>query len=268
MLDKIYLCPDERDFLAHHGLESFDKLWNREDALCDLPNSGRSRTGWSGVSRIEANGRVFFLKKQENFFTYSAKFPFRRLLAEREFDNIRLFDSLNIPSTKVVIFGVRKQEDKHQALIMTEALEDYIPLREVEKKWQNGHQADYSKRYSLITSLASLVRQTHDQGLMHNSLYPKHIFISRSLYEKGELLADKANIRYIDLEKARRASFGSTRQLRDLESLHRKSPYWSEEDRRLFILSYLGKSEFDAEARKLVRRVLSIHRKKTPYIPR
>ena len=257
-MKEYYSSPDDRDLLASERLGSFEELWNRRAPWFETPNTGRSAHGWSGVSRIQIGGRDFFLKKQENFFTYSARFPFRRLLAQREFDNIRLFDSLNIPSLDVIYFGARKRGGRHQAIILTEALEGYIPLSEVEERWREERREDDAGRRTLIASVASLVRQAHERGLLHNSLYPKHIFVHEALCNKGELSPNKPNCRFIDLEKARKVSVGGKRQLRDIESLHRRSSYWSESDRLFFVLSYLGKKDCDAEARDFIRRVQSV----------
>ncbi|NQZ59309.1 MAG: hypothetical protein HRT88_17790, partial [Lentisphaeraceae bacterium] len=38
-------------------------------------NYGRSKTGWSGVCRIKLDGRVMYLKKQEDFYSYSLRHP-------------------------------------------------------------------------------------------------------------------------------------------------------------------------------------------------
>lgn len=257
-MNKIYVCPDEKDFLTQEGLGSFEELWDRRDPWHDKVNRGRSRNGWSGVCRIEIGGRTFFLKKQENFFSYSAGFPFRRLLAEREFDNIQLFNSLRIPSVKAVYFGMLKRGNKHQALIMTEALEGYVPLHEVENKWRDEQQENHAKQRSLITSIASLIRQAHDHGVAHNSFRPKHIFVSKDYCSEADPSSEKLDCRFIDLEQAGKVPVGSKKQLRDLATLHRKSsPYWSEEVRLLFILSYLGKEEFDAEAEDFIAKVLA-----------
>jgi len=258
-LNKTYVCPNEKDFLTQEGLGSFEELWDRRDPWHDKINRGRSRNGWSGVCRIEIAGRTFFLKKQENFFSYSAGFPFRRLLAEREFDNIHLFNLLRIPSVKAVYFGMQKKGKKHQALIMTEALEGYVPLNKVEKKWQDEQQENHAKQRSLITSIASLIRQAHDHGVAHGSFRPKHIFVSKDYCSETYPSSKRLDCRFIDLEQAGKVPIGGKRQLRDLATLHRKSsPYWSEKYRLLFILSYLGKKEFDAEARDFVAKVLSI----------
>ena len=74
----------------------FAGLWNRADPWVEKPNFKRStsKESWSGVTRIQFKEHNFFLKKQQDYFAYSIKPPFKRMLFQREFENIKLFKSL------------------------------------------------------------------------------------------------------------------------------------------------------------------------------
>jgi Lipopolysaccharide kinase (Kdo/WaaP) family len=254
-----FIRPGDADFLLREGLGTFATIWDREDPWFTKPNRGRSAGGWSGVCLIERGGRRFFLKKQENYFCYFPRFPFRELVAEREFRNIQTLDSLEVPSLKVIYFGVRKVGRRRQALLMTESLEDYIPLNEVTKSWQSEHAESHARRRALIASVASMIRQLHDGGLIHNALYAKHIFVHRDLADRGELPRNSPPCRLIDLENCRKISLVGRNAMRDLDSLHRRSRYWSKADRLFFVLTYLKKKRCDAEARLFIQRFLATY---------
>jgi hypothetical protein len=256
---KEFIDPDWQELLEKHGLASFEELWNRQDPWFEEPNSGRSKDGWSGVCRFEISGRVLFLKKQENFFTYSLKSPMGESVVVKEYSNLALFNDLSIPCMKVVYFGVRKNDAKVQGLIVTEALEDYISVHEAIEKWQ-VEEISVHKRRKIIYAVADLVRDAHEKGVMHNSLYPKHIFIDAKL-AVGEPAQQKPLCRFIDLEKAKKAKPGSKKQLRDLETLNRRCKFWSRTERLAFLLHYLGLEKSNLVLRRFLRKLKSVSKK-------
>jgi hypothetical protein len=257
-----YTRPSDREFLQRHNLATFDDIWNRRDPWFTKPNRGRSASGWSGVCLIECAGRRLFLKKQQNYFRYLPRFPFRQLLAEREIESIRLFDEHKLPSLSVVYFGVRKLGRLHQAILITEPLDDYIPLSDVPSAWQGDRQANHTKRRAVIAYVAGAIRHMHSCGLIHNSLYSKHIFIHKSLLDTGEPPRDAPPCRFIDLEAARPISILGRGAVRDLETLHRRDRHWSKADRLFFLLTYLGKTTCDAETRIAIQKFLSAHNRR------
>ncbi|MCM8542847.1 MAG: lipopolysaccharide kinase InaA family protein [Lentisphaeraceae bacterium] len=254
-----YLNPLWGSFLAEHQYSTFDSLWDRNDEWFETPNKGRSKHGWSGVCRIEVGNRVFFLKKQENFYTYSIKKPLGISVAEKEFKNLKLFKKLNVPSMEVVYFGVRKFNGKLQAMIMTVELKDYFSLSDA-TAYLETQKPCLTHRRNVISRIATFLRDAHEKNVMHYSLYPKHIFISESfLKEKDESLEPLC--RFIDMEKALQVKWGQKKQLRDLETLNRHSSYWSKTDRIYFLKCYLGTNKVDSELRKIVNRIKSITKK-------
>lgn len=254
-----YLNPLWGSFLGEHKYSSFDALWDRKDEWFETPNKGRSKDGWSGVCRIEIGNRAFFLKKQENFYTYSIRKPLGISVAEKEFKNLKLFKRLNIPAMEVVYFGVRKNEGKLQAMVMTSELKDDFSLEEATEYWES-QKPDFEHRRNVIAKIAGLLKNTHEKNVMHYSLYPKHIFVNKKFFqEKDE--SQKPLCRFIDLEKALQVKFGRKKQLRDLETLNRHSNYWSISDRIYFLKCYLGRNKVDSEVRKIVRKIQSITKK-------
>jgi len=268
MIKREFVDPEFIELVDANNEELlFENLWSREDPWFEEPNIGRrdSKKAWSGVSRIIFKGNTFFLKKQENYFSYSVQPPLRQLLVEKEYSNIQLFKSYNIPCLDFVYFGVRKMPGgilgKTQGILITKALDNYLPLDKVQANFWEAQGAEYQTiRKAIITSLAALVAQTHKSGLMHRCLYPKHIYIDKDFCETGEQKTFDPVCRFIDLESARKMPYKSTKQLRDLETLNRRSPSTSLGDKLYFLLKYLNKNRLDKDVRQLIERIKKISR--------
>ena len=254
-----YIDPDLKEFLENNNSADFEGLWSRNDPWFEEPNVGRSRSGWSGVCRIELEGRGFFLKKQENFLTYSIKKPLGVTVAEKEFGNLEFCRENKIPAMRVAYFGVRKIAEKVQAVIMTEELKGYYDLSTAMNYFQENN-PDLTQKRKVIRQIALMLRDAHKKNFVHYSLYPKHIFVSEKFIEEANDDA-KPLCRFIDLEKAVRIPWGKKKQLRDLETLNRRSDYWSKSDRLYFLLAYLMRKNVDKEVRKILKKIDSISKK-------
>jgi Lipopolysaccharide kinase (Kdo/WaaP) family len=272
MMQKEYIDPEFKDFLnSTNERACFENLWNRNDPWFEEPNIGRrdSKKAWSGVSRIQIGDQFYFLKKQENYFTYSVKPPLRQLIVQKEYTNIKLFESFKIPCLDIVYFGINKDSGslfgKSQGILITKALDNYVSLNEAQDKyWATPESETDSEQLSIkkavIEQIASLVSKTHRSGLMHRCLYPKHIYIDKDFCKTGRKKTNEPVCRFIDLESARKVPYRSRRQLRDLETLNRRSPGTSSNDKLYFFLKYLNKTSLDNDARKLIKRIQSISR--------
>jgi hypothetical protein len=256
---KEYVDSAWRQFFQEHGLADFTSIWGRDDEWFEEPNYGRSKNGWSGVSCISIGGKSFFVKKQSNFYSYSWNRPFGVTLAQKEFENIKLFNDLEIPCMKVVYFGARKEKGDLQALIITEALTEYRSFYDFVEHLKDN-ELSFSIKNAALTEVAKLFRTAHLNGVMHNSLYPKHAFISK-YYFTDQQPPQEPTCRFIDMESARRSKWGSTRQLRDLETFNRRCSYFSKTRRLYFLLKYLGKEVVDQEVRAFIVRLLKKSKK-------
>ena len=251
-----YFSPKWQTYLEEKGFSTFKSFWERDDDWFEPPNKGRSKNGWSGVCKIDIDGNTFFLKKQENFYAYSIKHPFGISVAEREFKNLKMFNDLNVPSMHVFYFGVRKEAGKLQGIIITEDLNKYMSLQEVREMW-NKNKPSLSHKRKLLEECALFLRNAHKKGVMHCSLYPKHIFVDKSFATENKI-ENEPVCRFIDMEKAIKASWGSKKQLRDLDTLSRRSLSWTKQDRLYFLLCYLQKEKVDTEVRALLQRIQTI----------
>lgn len=241
-----FIAVNAREVLRRHRLDSFEALWNLK--LSDAPMTARG-AGWSSVHRLEledANGRrqAFYLKRQENLLARSLAHPFGELTFHREFRSIQAYAHEGIPALEVALFAQSREAGQHQAILLTRALDAYESL----DSWFKRRRLLQSKeREDLIKASAALIRALHAAGKVHNSLYPKHIFL--------KLDGDGAGARLIDLERTRSAYWGERDRVRELTSLLLRSECTSRTQRLRFLLAYLGLPRMDGEARRLVRRI-------------
>lgn len=248
-----YLADNWREVLANNGLSDFDAWWKRKADWFEEPNVRRG--GWSGVSRLElempdGSHRAVFLKRQENHVTRTALHPLRGILTfVREMDNILALQAAGVPALKPVYFSERNVDGKQRAILVTEALDGFVPLDKIERA-----NLSLKARAQLVKTVANVVSRLHRHKLVHNCLYPKHLFVRHS--DSG------FEVHLIDLEKARRKWRRGSAVFRDLDTLNRHSQGWTRSDRRRFLKSYLG--EVDAtQWRSLWRRLAARAQEKT-----
>lgn len=247
MTQEYYAVGGAEALLAHHGLDSFSALWALKLDAVDAPNTNRG--GWSSVYRLElpdVHGvlRGYYLKRQQDHLTRSLRHPLGEPTFAKEFRAIKRYESLGIPALKAVYFGQRIYKGSRQALLLTEALDDYEPLSLLLEKWRSLNRQD---RCNLITAAAGLVRTLHRSGNVHKCLYPKHIFLG--------LNAERGAARLIDLEKTRRAWLARKDYVSDLATLSRKSKEPSRTDRLRFLLEYMQQPRLDVRARVLIKHI-------------
>jgi hypothetical protein len=242
------------------GLDGFEALWALDAPWFEPPN--RRRGGWSGVIRFELplpeGGSVgMFLKRQENHLVRTPSRPLGEPSCAVEMRNLQILQRVGVPSLEPVYFGQRKVAGKRRALLMTRELRGFRPLDEWTAEWQaEGWARSTGVRRRVIAECATMLSQLHQAGLVHNTLYPKHIFVR--LDEHGQI-----DLRLIDLEKMRRKRRLARRTLRDLDSLNRRSRHCSRTDRLRFLKAYLGVERLDASGRATWRRLAQAYERKT-----
>ena len=229
-----YIADDWCETLQANNLNGFDDWWALEVDWFEPPN--RRRGGWSGVSRVVLRDRLgiercVFLKRQENHVLRTPRHPLRGILTfVREMDNILALQAAGVPSLKPVYFAERYAGGKQRAILVTEALDGFVPLDRMERA-----ELSPGARRQLIQKVADAARRLHRHKFVHNCFYPKHLFARRC--DEG------FEVRLIDLEKARRKWHRGRAEFRDLDTLNRHSPGWTTADRRRFLKSYLGEAD-------------------------
>lgn len=254
MTHSIFIAKNAHDTLRRHQLDSFEALWKVEAELVDEPN--RARGGYSSVSRLtlkDANGnpQVFYLKRQSNYLIRNMRHPLGEPTVAREFYNIKRYAELGIPALEASFHAKRRVEGEWQAILLTRNLDGYLPLNHWFASW---HKLGYCQKRDLLVAAGKLVALLHTRSIVHNCLYPKHIFLRPT--------EDGIDARLIDLEKSRAHIFSPWGHMRDLEALHRRSQPPSRSQRLHFLLAYLGTSKVDAQVRYIVARVLRRYARK------
>ena len=244
-----FVAVNAHDVLSRHGLDSFEALWTLDLAAVDAPNTGRG--GWSSVHRLQledVNGELqsFYLKRQDNHCTRTLHAPLGRPPFVRRLRGVKQDARLVLPALEAAVVERRGRQGHKQAVLLTRALDEYAPLDEWFVRWQG---LSALQKRTLLQAAGALVRALHNAGVIHNCLYPKHIFL--------KLHGDGAGARLIDLEKTRGAWFGQRDFVRDLETLNRRSTTPSRTQRMRFMLAYFGLRRLDADSKALVRRLLA-----------
>jgi len=233
----VYIAPDKAQLLAAHRLDNFDAVWDYQGEWFEPPNQRRG--GWSGVNRValpeaDAVDYAVFLKRQQNHQRRTGRHPIAGVPTFlREFSMLLYLQTQAVPAPKPVFFAKRKVNNDQQAILMTEALTNYLPLDQVmEQMFANGMPSQKTQR-ALIDTVAIMVRKLHVAGVQHRALYPKHIFVRLNANQP-------ADVAVIDLEKSRITFWGFYRTYIDLAALNRHAVFWSRTKRLYFFKQYLG----------------------------
>ncbi|MEM8844434.1 MAG: lipopolysaccharide kinase InaA family protein [Pseudomonadota bacterium] len=210
MLFEQFYIKNLRQLFDNEGFNNFESLWSYSGKWVEPINERRG--GWSGVCRLEIPDTSvphFFLKRQENHNTKSFRHPFKGIPTyRREVNNILRFKKYNIATLDLAYYGERKHQNKHQAILISRALEDFEPLEEWIAK------ANESQLNEMLKKLAHTIRHMHSHGLMHMYLNSSSIFVRKT--KKSLLERSIIDIRIIDLESVRIQPISMKRRFKDL----------------------------------------------------
>ncbi len=252
--------PEWEPVLVAGEMITFDSIWNQAERAVIFRNTGRG--GWSTVSRCQLgstndDSTEVFIKRQSNYTYRSAFTPWRRnAVIVRELRNIARFRRINVPTLQPIYFCERREAGSNRAILITLQLEGFISLQDLELDWRNHGRPLVHKRSSIILALAENIRRLHDHRLMHNCLYPKHIFIRSNIdCSVGVNNRQSVDVCFIDLEKCKYRPLSRMAMFRDLESLVRRSAGWTRTDRIRFLLAYLGSDRMDSSAKNIWRKL-------------
>jgi tRNA A-37 threonylcarbamoyl transferase component Bud32 len=230
--------PEHLALLNQHQLASFGQLWDFKGEWFEPPN--RERGGWSGVNYVELTAESgekcgVYLKRQENFMRRSLRHPIAgEPTFVREFTILQHLAEHQVNAPKVVFFAAQAK----QAILMTEALVGYVDL----DVWlaQNPN-ANIARKKNLIRNIANTVKNLHEAGVQHRSLYPKHLFIKEKI-EKENFIKENVGfeVAIIDFEKSRITPLIARLKLSDLITLSRRLPQISRTQKLTFFKQYLG----------------------------
>jgi hypothetical protein len=228
---KDFIADDDRPLLQKQGLDNFEALWALRLAAVDDPNVDRG--GWSQVSRLELEGRAYYLKRQRNHLTRSFRHPLGEPTLAREFRNIRRYRERGIPALTAAFFAQRRMQAEESdglcAILLTRALDGWRDLDAWFSKWRDF---PAERRQQLLTACGNLARTLHEAGQMHGCFYPRHVF-ARETAEGFEACL-------IDLEKTRPLWLGRRDRIKDLEQFVRHASGLDADDVTLLLAAYLN----------------------------
>lgn len=244
-----FIADAYQALLERHGLSDFEQLWELELDAVDEPSAGHG--GWSGVYRLELEGKGFYLKRQSDYLTRSLRRPLGEPTFAREFRNISRYQKLQIPALQAVFFGERRINGEHRAILMTRTLDGWIDLDALLADWSA---LEPGRRAAILKACGTLASVLHSAGQVHGCFYPRHIFLRAR--------ADGYQVQLIGLEKTRPLLLGWRDRVKDLAPLLRRVPVWSEAEVRLFLSAYLDQAPDSSLVDAWLQRVSSRGRQK------
>ncbi len=243
-LKEIFHSENERELLAHNGLDSFESLWDLEGHFIEEPNYRRG--GRSGIVLHEIrlqNGQPLkiIIKRQENHAFRSLLHPLRGTPTFfREYKNICRLEKHNIPTLQPLFYGERKINGKMQAILVVRFLKGYRNLDDLLTEAGKNENFDLK---SIIDPVAGMTAKIHFFRFQHGCLYGKHIFVKTEI-------DGSADVRLIDLEKMHSGLSRFSVAVHDLGALFRHAP-WPGDSWRFFLQSYLSKAGMESMEKRL-----------------
>lgn len=165
--------------------------WNTQGSWVEPVNFRRG--GESGVQRLELDAGAYYVKRQRNHLYRSLRHPLGRPTLHREWKNLQVCKKLGVDTPAVVCFDMRRSSQGWEALLVTEALADYVSLQAGLESGRWGAQ-DLGR---LLGKIVEAIVPLHLERRKHGHLYPKEIFI-----RAGESCREA--VAFVDLEVSRR----------------------------------------------------------------
>ena len=253
-LEQLWTSPDWKALLNETGLLNIESVSQREFDWFEEPN--RRRGGWSGVSRIELNpgasgeeARAVFLKIQQNHFYVAPNTCFlKRLTFEREFAAMQAIRPYCNAIPQIAMFAKWQENGNQGSILVTEALDGWIPLR----PWLLGEldqpAPDKETRHRAFDAIAKTARSINQAGWIHMCFSAKHIFVK-------EQSDSTFSVRVVDLEKTRRRIGLARRTIKDCSHFMRHTLAITDENKTHFLKSYFQTEHFTPAQKALIRKM-------------
>jgi len=187
---------------------SFDHWWQRRGDWVEAANQRRG--GTSGVMRLPslaAGVAPLYCKRQTGHVYRSLRHPLGRPTIWREMLVYRAYAQLGIRTPRLIYGGIRKSQGQWQALLVTEALQDFVSLED----WYRAA-PPLEHTHAVLKAVAAMLARLHRGGWRHGCCYPKHVFVR--VHDDGT-----AQAALLDLEKSRRCL--PRRAAQDIDQLAR-----------------------------------------------
>jgi Lipopolysaccharide kinase (Kdo/WaaP) family. len=215
--------------LAQAGLGSFDDFWqfggHREqegqphDHLC----------GAARAVRIGDQTLSLSVKRQENHCFRSLLHPLRgQPTFWREWRLIHRLRAGGVPTFDPVYYGERKEDGRHQAVLVTLALDEF---RDLNRGFAERGDLSETQRANALQLVALVLLRFHRNRLRHNNLIGDHVVLRFG--SDGRVGA-----RLLGLEQVTRARHPLDAAARDLAHFIRHTPTLCAEDHQALVRAY------------------------------
>lgn len=209
--------------------------WARTGEWVEEPNQRRG--GASGVQLLvpsTAQQPWLYSKRQVGHRFFSLRYPCGRPTVLREKNAMQALERLGLKVPTRVFYGAEKQGKDWYALLVTEALKDFISLEE----WYSQlalQPVDSAVVSEVLQAVANALTTMHKAGWQHSCCYAKHIFIKTKSAQAPE-------VAFLDLEKARRRWPAQGAALHDIKQLGRHRGAMPDSDWQLFLQFYCNQN--------------------------
>lgn len=256
---RIIITTGWENFLRRHHLDNLAAVFaSNEGEIVTYSRTTEVRR----LTFTDGDGtRVLFLKKYsfENF-RQAWKGAFRgvflgRSKARREYENLRLLQTLGIGAATAIAFGEQRRHGWLQrCFLLTEAIAEPLPLDLFIRDFlQSGTATEQGeRRRNLIENLAAFTQRMHRQAFAHHDLFWRNIIQNQNRPDCFYL---------IDAPKGRCWSrfFANRSRAKDLATLDAAAEAFFRRSERLrFFLKYTGRTKLSSADKNLVRRILQI----------
>lgn len=249
------------------GYPNFDSWWCAEGALVEEGNfrGCDDNSSWSHVSRVTLpTGETIYLKRQQNHYPNNTLLKlFRTLTFQLEWKNYQALQEARIPTLNIIHFANRKHNGNRQCIIVSEELKGMTPIGDL-IDWYNKNQwPPRSQRLAMLTPIVKMIRKMHDAGIIHNSLYSRHIYLNIPIHQDSPVVPDHFQACLIDLERAKFPGANSSKLItHDLEKMFRRID-WPAKDCLWFLKQYLGIDRLTPQAKIITRKIAATRKNKS-----
>ena len=268
MRHQTFTDTDWQDSFAQAGYTDFDSWWNAEKNLVEKGNfrGPDAHSSWSHVSRIELpDGRTVYLKRQQNHFPNNTLLKIRRVMTfELEWKNYQLLQEAGVPTLKIIHFDSRKQGQDRQCIIVSEELKDMSPIYDLSKWFEKNEWPPRKQRLAMLGAIVKVIKTMHAGGLIHNALYPRHIYLNIPFVDGSPVMPETFNACLIDLERTKKPGNNPQKFIaNDLEKMYRRISQWPARDGIWFLKQYLGIDKLTPEAKAIVKKIAATRKPKS-----
>ncbi|GLX15363.1 InaA protein [Pseudomonas straminea] len=191
------------------------------------------RAGESGVQLLlprNTSHPTLYSKRQTSHLYRSPRYPLGRPTILREIYAYRALSQLGVTVPKLIYGSARRNEGQWQALLITQALTDFISL---EQWYETEHSAKHTQ--CMLTALGATLARMHRGRWQHGCCYAKHLFVR---VQEDEGSSPKADTALLDLEKSRRRWRTADASRHDMRQLKRHCGAMPESDWQLLMQAY------------------------------